>query len=72
MGTLQDRIAKAEDKLKQIKAEQQKVEARKKAAEETRRLCSRNWRTEPGNRVHSDDGCGVNAGGSAVVWVGGA
>ena len=37
MGTLQDRIAKAEDKLKQIKAEQQKVEARKKAAEETRR-----------------------------------
>lgn len=36
MGTLEDRIAKAEDKLKQLKAEQQKVEARKKAAEAKR------------------------------------
>lgn len=36
MGTLQDRIAKAEEKLKQLKAEQQKVEARKKAAEAKR------------------------------------
>lgn len=36
MGTLQDRIAKAEAKLKQLKAEQQKVEARKKAAEAKR------------------------------------
>ncbi len=33
MGTLAERITKAEEKLKQLKAEQQKVEARKKAAE---------------------------------------
>ena len=33
MGTLEDKIAVAETKLKQLKAEQQKVEARKKATE---------------------------------------
>lgn len=44
MATLQERIAKAEEKLKQLKADQQKIDARKKAAqakrsrqEETRR-----------------------------------
>lgn len=36
METLQDRIARAEEKLKRLKAEQQKVEARKKAAEDKR------------------------------------
>jgi hypothetical protein len=33
MATLQERIAKAEERLKQLRADQQKVEARKKAAE---------------------------------------
>jgi len=37
MGTLEDKIAAAETKLKQLKAEQQKVEARKKAAEVKRK-----------------------------------
>ena len=37
MGTLEDKIAAAEIKLKQLKAEQQKVEARKKAAEVQRK-----------------------------------
>lgn len=37
MGALEDRIAAAETKLKQLKAEQQKVEARKKAAEVKRK-----------------------------------
>ena len=35
-GDVAERIAKAEEKLKQLKAEQQKVEARKKAAETKR------------------------------------
>ena len=35
-GDVAERIAKAEEKLKQLKAEQQKVEARKKAAEAKR------------------------------------
>lgn len=33
MGTLEEKITAAETKLKQLKAEQQKVEARKKAAD---------------------------------------
>jgi len=37
MGALEDKIAKAEDKLKQLKAEQQKIDARKKAAEVQRK-----------------------------------
>jgi hypothetical protein len=37
MGTLEDKITAAETKLKQLKAEQQKVEARKKAAEGKRK-----------------------------------
>lgn len=37
MGALEDRIAAAEAKLKQLKAEQQRVETRKKAAEVKRR-----------------------------------
>jgi len=36
MGTLAERIAKAEEKLKQLKAEQQKMEAQKKLAEAKR------------------------------------
>lgn len=37
MGALEDRIAATEAKLKQLKAEQQKVEALKKAAEMKRK-----------------------------------
>lgn len=37
MGALEDRIAKAEGKLKQLKAEQQKVEALKKAVDVKRK-----------------------------------
>ena len=37
MGALEDRIAAAEAKLKQLKAEQQRVETRKKAAEVKRK-----------------------------------
>jgi len=37
MGTLEDKIAATETKLKQLKAEQQKIEARKKAAEVQRK-----------------------------------
>jgi len=37
MGVLEDRIAAAEAKLKQLKAEQQKVETRKKVAEVKRK-----------------------------------
>ncbi|MDM5182026.1 mobilization protein [Massilia sp. DJPM01] len=37
MGTLEEKIVAAETKLKQLKAEQQKVEARKKAVEVKRK-----------------------------------
>ena len=37
MGALEDRIVAAEVKLKQLKAEQQRVEARKKAADGKRK-----------------------------------